>query len=95
MHRNIVALVIAGVLAGAVHAAESVRPGGPPPAIVLPPPKAELPPLPADGSGIWRLHLEDCIPLPVTGSPTPLWVVLEVEQGAARSCLSAPSVSGG
>ena len=48
---RMVTFVLAALAAGAVIAAEAPK-AGPAAAIVLPPPKVDLPPLPADGSGI-------------------------------------------
>jgi hypothetical protein len=61
INRTSLAVWIALSLALGARAAETPR-AGPAAAIVLPPPRAELPPLPADGSGIRRLHLEDGYP---------------------------------
>jgi hypothetical protein len=73
-------VMLAALAAGALNAAEAQSTGGSP-GVVPPPPKVALPPLPADGPGIWRLHLEDCVPAVRVGGPTPLWVILEVDQG--------------
>jgi hypothetical protein len=63
---------------GAAEAARASAGG-----IALPPPKVALPPLPADGSGIWRLHLEDCVNSITArgGGVSPLWIILEVDKG--------------
>jgi hypothetical protein len=93
MNRSITILALVALAAGAVHAADSPK-VGPVEAIVLPPPKAELPPLPSDGSGLWRLHLEDGYPGSRACRPTPLWVVLHVENGKIVSGAAFPPHQG-
>lgn len=87
-------LMLAALAAGVVHAAEPAKTPSPAGSILLPPPKVELPPLPADGSGIWRLHLEDGYPGSRTCRATPLWVVLQVEKGKVVSGVAFPPHQG-
>ena len=93
MNSRMMTLMLIALAAGAVRAAEPTATGSPP-AIVLPPPKVELPPLPADGSGIWRLHLEDGYPGSRACGPTPLWVLLHVENGKIVSGVALPPHQG-
>ena len=91
--RHIIAIPVIVAAAAAATASESPK-AGPAVAIALPPPKVELPPLPADGSGIWRLHLEDGYPGSRVCRPTPLWVVLHLEKGKIVSGVALPPHQG-
>jgi hypothetical protein len=85
----ILVIALAGTT-GAVRRAEPAKAPASAEGIVLPPPKVELPPLPVDGSGVWRLHLEDGYPGEAHCGPTPLWVVLEVDKGKVQRAVALP-----
>jgi hypothetical protein len=76
MNRNISIVLFAGLLfAGALVGAAEKPPAQAFDLSVLPPPKATVPALPADGSGYYRLHLDRAL-----GNAT-LTVFLEIERG--------------
>jgi hypothetical protein len=85
MNGRIMILMFVALAAGALRAAEPAKAPASAGGIALPPPKVELPPLPVDGSGIWRLHLEDAGP-----GATPLWIVMEVDKGKIARAVAVP-----